>query len=173
MCEIILVYLMCRKIGDMVGNKGYGPILFQVLLVVAWIVGELLGLMVGFVLTETRGSGRSSTAWPQVVFCAYASAFLAISPVFLVAAVLPEKKSERDFMGDYYKFRHKDRKKKHYEDEDDRPRRRGEDYDDSDRPRRHRDEYDDSDRPRRRDDRIRRDDDYDNRDRPRRHDDRY
>jgi hypothetical protein len=198
MCEILLLWYLCRKMEDIVGEKGYGAVPFQIAIVAIYLLGALFGGMIGFAASAgPRGAGGGA------FFAAYAVALLfalmGVGAVFFVALILPEQK-ERDYMDDYYNYRQTGRKKtrrraeeddrdgrprrRRYEDDDDRDRDR---YDDRDRPRRRYDDYDDrdrryddrdrdrdhDDRPRRRDDDRYRHSDEDDRPRRRRDDDRY
>jgi hypothetical protein len=182
MCEILTLWLLCQKMGDIVERKGYGSLFFKLGVVGVWFFGGFFGATIGFVLAGASRSAPSVIAF-QVYGLYFVTALVCTGVLFFVAMILPEKR-DRDYMDDYFKHRQKGQGKKRDEDDDDRPRRsrkgyddsdrprRSGDYDDRDRPRRRDSEYDDRDRPRRDDDRVRpRHDDYDDRDRPRRRDD--
>jgi len=55
MLEILLVVYLCKQLGKMLRAKGRSATGFQVLLVIAWIVGELGGGIVGVALTNSPG----------------------------------------------------------------------------------------------------------------------
>lgn len=171
MLEILLLWFGCKKIGDMVENKGYGSALFKILFVVAYFLGLLFGSVLGHALTELQGAPAQGTGMLRIYGFALVGALLGAGSVFFLALILPEQGRERDYMDDYYGSRRRrgsgERLRRRRE-EDDRPRR--DDYEVRDRPRRR---SADDDRPRRReDDRDRRRDDDE--DRPRRRgDDRF
>ena len=55
MLEIILVYFMCKSIGKKLRAKGRKPLVFQFMLVVMWIGGEIAGgIATAARLTESR-----------------------------------------------------------------------------------------------------------------------
>jgi len=55
MLEILFVWWLTRKVGKVVKERGCKPGWFQVLTVVAWIGGELAGIMLGTLLTQGEG----------------------------------------------------------------------------------------------------------------------
>ena len=54
MIEIILVYFMCKGIGNVLRAKGRKPLFMQIALVVCWIGGEIMGALVAGVLAAMR-----------------------------------------------------------------------------------------------------------------------
>jgi hypothetical protein len=191
MLEILLIWFMTKKVGEIVENKGYGSVFIKIGLVVAYLFGAIFGGALGAVVSGPPAPGQSMPFLHLYAF-AFAGALLCCGFVFMIAILLPEQRSDRGYMDDYFRNRrrrgsgeHIQRKRRDddryaprrddYHDDRDRPRRRDDD-DDDDRPRRRRDnDYDDDDRPRRRreeDDRPRRRDN-DDRVRRRRDDDDY
>jgi hypothetical protein len=166
MVEMLFVIGMVKWVGDIVEKKGYGSILFKVLVVVGWFAGEILGLLVGILLRQSSGAPGPGGFPIKIYGIALVGALLGASIVFFIALILPDTGEGTSRAA---------RRRRRRDEEDDRPRRR-DDYDDEDRPRRRRADEDDQDRPRRRraaedEDRIRRRDDDDRP--PRRRDDRY
>ena len=43
MLEIVLLYFLCKSIGNVLRDKGRKPLGFQILLVIMWFGGEFLG----------------------------------------------------------------------------------------------------------------------------------
>jgi hypothetical protein len=56
MLEILLLIYLCRRLGAMLRAKGRSAGWMQVLLVVAWFVGEFMGAMVGAMLMGIDGA---------------------------------------------------------------------------------------------------------------------
>ena len=64
MLEIIIVWQLCKKIGNILRDKGRSPGLYQFLTVVLWFGGEVTGMIGSRVLTTNRGSRRmGSRCW--------------------------------------------------------------------------------------------------------------
>src|SRR3954471_1946626 len=48
--DLILLVLFCQHIGEIVRDKGRAPLVYQVMAVIGWIGGEILGIAFGAVL---------------------------------------------------------------------------------------------------------------------------
>lgn len=57
-CDLIFVILLCKHVGEMVQEKGREPLLYQVLMAVGWIGGEIIGGVVGAVLGAVLSNGN-------------------------------------------------------------------------------------------------------------------
>jgi hypothetical protein len=139
--EILLLWGLCRKIGEMVEAKGHSRLLYQGVLVAMWFGGELTGAIIGvIVISALGGTGQRDLCFCYL--CAFFFAAVGAGSAFLVAAVLPNQGRREFYDREYY-----------------RRRSMGPDADE---PRRRirRDEEDDRfPLPGRRDERVRRDDD--------------
>ena len=83
MLEILFVIFLWRKLGDYLEEKGYmSTILMKLFLVVAWIGGEIVGAVVGVII-----SGGESGAMTYVG--ALLGAFAGAGVVFLIAKLMP------------------------------------------------------------------------------------
>lgn len=51
MLEILLIWQFCKKIGDMMRQKGRPAIWFQLMFAGAWFGGEILGAIFGAIVT--------------------------------------------------------------------------------------------------------------------------
>ena len=56
-CDLIFVILLCKHVGEMVQEKGRNPLLYQVLMAVGWIGGEIVGGVGGAVLAAVASNG--------------------------------------------------------------------------------------------------------------------
>jgi hypothetical protein len=50
MIEIIVLYFLCKEIGKIAVSKGLSSGKWKFNLVMAWIAGEVLGIIIGFML---------------------------------------------------------------------------------------------------------------------------
>ncbi|MEZ5427351.1 MAG: hypothetical protein R2747_13860 [Pyrinomonadaceae bacterium] len=55
MLEILILFFLTRKIGDICEDKGRSAIGFKILTVALWFVGELIGAVFGVILSGGRG----------------------------------------------------------------------------------------------------------------------
>jgi len=59
MCgDVIFLALVCMHIGEMMRNKGRQPFPYQMMLVLGWFGGEILGLVLGIVIGLTLSNGN-------------------------------------------------------------------------------------------------------------------
>jgi hypothetical protein len=153
MLEILLIFFLAKRIGEIVESKGYPPLPFQLGFVGCWLVGELMGALIGWAVALAGSGGRTGAMCAIYLFALFGAACGA-GVAFLVAAILPEKARERSFMDDYYEARteleggglprKKRRRRRDWDDDEERPRRRRSEEDDyDDRPRRRRRSDDD------------------------------
>ncbi|MGI8979320.1 MAG: hypothetical protein ACR2FY_08850 [Pirellulaceae bacterium] len=57
-CDLLFVFLICKHVGEMVQEKGRNPLLYQVLMAVGWIGGEIVGGVAGAVLAAVVSNGN-------------------------------------------------------------------------------------------------------------------
>lgn len=56
MLEIILLFFLTRKVGDICESKGRSGLPFKIMLVVFWLGGEIFGLILGAVISQGTGA---------------------------------------------------------------------------------------------------------------------
>jgi hypothetical protein len=88
MLEIFIVFRLCRTLGNKLREKERNPLGYQFLLVALWIVGEIMGGVVGFVVGAIANNGDE----PSLLF-GYGGALLGAACgaglVFFIAHQLP------------------------------------------------------------------------------------
>jgi hypothetical protein len=57
MLEIIGILLFTNRVGTIAKRKGVDGCLYQFLVVALWIVGEIIGIIIGVIITEGEESG--------------------------------------------------------------------------------------------------------------------
>ncbi len=145
MCEIILLFVLGKKIAAMAAEKGRAGWPWVIMLILFWIGGEITGAIIGTLLTEgPRGGEAGDDNMLVVLGCAVGMAVLGAVAAFTIVSILPAVEKADD---DYDRPRRRSRRDR--DEDDDRPRRRDED-DDAGRDRKNRDDDDTDDRPRRR-----------------------
>lgn len=92
MLEIFLVVVLCKALGKMLRAKGRNPLGLQVMLVVLWILGEVIGGAVAGVLHLIRNGENAPMGFGVYLF-AIGGAALGAALTFLVAYLLPAKDS--------------------------------------------------------------------------------
>jgi len=50
MLEIIALIFLTREIGNLAENKGIQPLKWKIFTIVSWVIAEMLGIIVGFML---------------------------------------------------------------------------------------------------------------------------
>lgn len=89
MLEILLVVFLCRGMGKLLRNKGRKPLLFQILLVLSWIGGELLGGVAGGIIHVLQHGDQPFEPGLSVYLLALCGAVCGAGFWFLVAWLLP------------------------------------------------------------------------------------
>jgi len=56
-CDLLFVILICKHVGEMVREKGRDPLLYQVLMAVGWVGGEVIGGVAGAILAGILSNG--------------------------------------------------------------------------------------------------------------------
>jgi hypothetical protein len=99
MLEIVLMIWLCKKIGRELREKGQNPTWYQVLTVVLWVGGEILGMLLGTLIGETLGGDGE----PDACF-AYLLALLGAAGgaglAYLIASNVPPAFPKRDDFDD-------------------------------------------------------------------------
>jgi hypothetical protein len=89
MLEIIGIWFVAGRIGKIVEQKGRPSGWYKVSAVFLWIVGEMLGIVVGVILTEADESARCIS-----YLFGFAGAALFSGILYLIASRLPKKENE-------------------------------------------------------------------------------
>ena len=156
MCEIILLFLLGKKIAGMASEKGRAGWPWVLMLIGLWIGGEFTGAVIGAILTDAGGGNQAGQDDNMFAILGFALAGAACGAIitFTIVSLLPPVESYDD-EDDYPRRR---RRRRYDEDDsddyDDRPRRRRSDeedvFDEQGLRRRRVDEDDYGDRRRRR-----------------------
>ena len=85
MLEILFLFFLCKRLGAIVRAKGRSAVGLQVLLVVAWFAGEIMGAVVA---AGVLGDG-SGQFHPAAYLGALLGAACGATAVFLIARSLP------------------------------------------------------------------------------------
>jgi hypothetical protein len=91
MLEIILLIFLCRKIGNIVGPKGYNSGWFKFFAVIGWFGGEIGGGIIGAIIGIVSNRGGGEPPMGMIYICALVGAALGIGIVFWIANSLPQK----------------------------------------------------------------------------------
>ena len=101
MIEIIVVIFLCRRLGRFMRAKGRRPLALQILLVLCWFGGEILGGIVFVIFQAIRGEPVDDL---NLMFYAVAllGAACGAGLTFLLASIIPpapamEKKDDLTF----------------------------------------------------------------------------
>jgi hypothetical protein len=100
MLEIILLYGLCKMMGNLLREKGRKPLMMQIALVLMWIGGEFLAPFIYGVVQAIRHAGNPPEMGFEVYFVAILGAASGAGLAFLIAALLPpiQEESEADYM---------------------------------------------------------------------------
>lgn len=93
MLEIFIVVHLCRKLGELCRSRGRTAGWYQLLLVVAWIFGEIFAAIMGaIVYFLIDGTNRADFEPPMAVLylSGLAGAGLGAGSVFLLVKMLPD-----------------------------------------------------------------------------------
>jgi len=121
MLEILLVWTLAKKIGNIVQNKGHARWGYQLLLVVLWIGGEVAGGIVGAIAQE--GGGQGEKGFPCMAYvCALVGAAIGAGIAFAIANGLANVKTDADFyQEDNYDRRRDDEVRRAWRTPEERP----------------------------------------------------
>ncbi len=92
MLEIILLYFLCKGMGSILRDKGWNPLLMQILVVAGWIVSILFAVICYSVYVAIT---QGEEALNHIGFAVYLWMLLAggitEAFLFLIAHLLPDK----------------------------------------------------------------------------------
>jgi hypothetical protein len=128
MLEILMVWYFGKKVGETAERKGYSGSLFTILFVAMWFFGELLVLIPGIGLAESRGGSALCGVYALALMAAVFLSFL----VFFIVLFLPDAAGRRrpdkldfDQYGHPIRRRKRRRARPRFDDDhDEEPRRR-------------------------------------------------
>ena len=86
MIEIIVLIVLMGKIGNMARRRGRSPNLFGLLLLACWFAGEVVGAVLGYILSGAWNWGKPNTL--LIYGLALVGAALGVGIAFLVARSL-------------------------------------------------------------------------------------
>ena len=102
MCEIVMIVLLCKHIGEMMRKKGRDPIGYQVMAVLGWIGGEITGAIIGAIVTIAGSGGNEDAAGVGAVLGALVGVACAVGIVYAIASsVSPNPNYQRPQYGNY------------------------------------------------------------------------
>ena len=97
MLEVILVWVLAKKIGGVVEAKGHTRIGYQLMLVAFWIGGEVAGGIVGAIVQSGASVGDGEQGFPCMVYiCALLGAAAGAGIAFVIANGLANVKTDAD-----------------------------------------------------------------------------
>ncbi len=89
MLEIIFIYFLVKRMGEILEDKGRPATLYKILVVVLWIGGEIVGAIIGAIISEL------ADASPLIVYVfALAFAGIAVGILFAIAKGLKSNETE-------------------------------------------------------------------------------
>jgi hypothetical protein len=93
MLEILLVYFLCKRLGDMLRAKSQKPLPYQIMLVVFWIGGEFMAFIVAGIVEAARTGGAPAEDFnPMTYLLALVGAACGAGLAFLIAWMLPSNR---------------------------------------------------------------------------------
>jgi hypothetical protein len=98
--EIILLIVLCKKIGGIVAEKGHKRWPYQLMLVGFWIGGELGGAIVGAVISVATNGPREEPGFMPYVFALVGAAVGAILAFVIANSVRPVQTDEEFYGGE-------------------------------------------------------------------------
>jgi hypothetical protein len=98
MLEIVLLYFLCKRLGEMLRGKGQSPLPYQIMLVVFWFGGEFLAGVAAGVLYAVQNGGASPEPFDLTVYLfAMMGAACGAGLAFLIAHLLPDNQAEATY----------------------------------------------------------------------------
>jgi hypothetical protein len=93
MLEILVLIGLCKWIGSMLREKGRNPLVFQIFVVLGWIVGEVGGMIVGGIIHVLQNPNADEFN-PLILVFMIAGAAVGAGIPFFIAFLLPSVKEE-------------------------------------------------------------------------------
>lgn len=84
-CDLIFVILLCKHVGEMVQEKGRNPLLYQVLMAVGWIGGEVIGGIIGVMAAILLSDGNEEVIELGIVVGVVIGLVCGAGPAYLLA----------------------------------------------------------------------------------------
>jgi hypothetical protein len=94
--EILVLVGLCKGMGALMESKGRNPLVLQILAVVGWIGGEIVGVIAGVVWHHLQHPDEDPGF--AVYLFALAGAVLGAGFPFLIAFVIPARQPEMPYM---------------------------------------------------------------------------
>ena len=91
MLEIILLVVLCGKVGKIVGPKGYSTGWFKFFVVISWFGGEIGGAILGAIVGIVANPGAAQPPMGMIYICALVGAAVGVGIVFMIANSLAQK----------------------------------------------------------------------------------
>ena len=91
MLEILLLIFLCKKVGSIVGPKGYSPGWFKFFAVIAWFGGEIAGAFIGVIIAMMGDPNPQGPPMGIIYVGALVGAAVGVGIVFVIANSLAEK----------------------------------------------------------------------------------
>lgn len=88
MLEVIVIYFLAKKIGSICEEKGHEPGKYKIIAALLWIVGEIGGMVIGFMMLGFE-SGMSF-----VLFFTITGGILGAILSFIIANSLPDQSED-------------------------------------------------------------------------------
>jgi len=101
MLEILLLYGLCKGMGNMMRSKGRSPVLLQVLVVVAWVGGEVFGFFCYGVFKAVQGASPDQVVDLGGYGVAVLAAALGVGTIFLIGSIVPAATPQPQPVGAY------------------------------------------------------------------------
>ena len=91
MLEILLLFFLCKYIGDRLREKGRHPLGYQIGLVVLWFGAEIVTGIVSAIVLVIMNDGREpEIAW-EVYAASFVAALMTAGAMILLVHLLPHK----------------------------------------------------------------------------------
>lgn len=101
MLEILLLYGLCKSMGNVMRAKGRSPLLLQILVVLAWFGGEFCGFVGYIAFQSIQGTGLGEGFDLIGYVAALVGAALGVGSVFLIANLIPAANVQPQPVGAY------------------------------------------------------------------------
>lgn len=91
MLEIIAIWFLWTQLGKLLNNKGYeSTIWMQLLVVIAWLIGEFSGVVIYGIIQVMNGAEAGSFD-ALTYLCAILGAIFGAGIIFGIAILMPRK----------------------------------------------------------------------------------
>ena len=91
MLEIIAIWFLWTQLGKLLNNKGYeSTIWMQLLLVIAWLIGEFSGVVI-YGIIQVMNGGEAGSFDALTYLCAILGAIIGAGIIFGIAILMPRK----------------------------------------------------------------------------------